>query len=469
MTYLRPHLDAATRKYWDSRDRLGRRRIGYFGTNVYRHGLLGGFIGAGHLLARMHGANPRRLLAAKCRAEQRRIFERELAPLFKKRHIRWLLDRPSALFGLGIPPSQFTALKGSEASMADVLHARLERLACDFDLADNYFAWQAFGRRYASGGSGPLPPYLQRENFEVLRARAGNVTVVHASLTEHLSHAARRLARRLCAARCPGLDDGRSNSTLCGPRSCARPGPAPASSSAPPARRRSCRAACPMRSCRGSTTTASLPAMDGEGPLLDLRRVPSLRAARLRRRAVAQPALPAAAHMDAIYRYQRYIYDASRKYYLWAATACSTSSSRRRAERCWRSRAGRGATSSRRAPLSACALLRLRYLRAPCSTPRAPRSRVRGSLIASTVVGDATTSSGERLFGVGAFDRVFISYALSMIPPWRQALRQALAGRGPGGRLHVVDFGEQQGGRGGSTQGFARLAAPILGGAAGGP
>jgi S-adenosylmethionine-diacylglycerol 3-amino-3-carboxypropyl transferase len=184
--YLGPHLDAATRKYWESRDRLGRRRIGYFGSNVYRHGLLGGFIGAGHLLARMHGANPRRLLAAKCRSEQRRIFERELAPLFKKRHIRWLLDRPSALFGLGIPPSQFAALKGGEASMADVLHARLERLACDFDLADNYFAWQAFGRRYASGGSGPLPLYLQRENFEVLRARADNVSVVHASLTEHL-------------------------------------------------------------------------------------------------------------------------------------------------------------------------------------------------------------------------------------------------------------------------------------------
>lgn len=186
-TYLRPHLDATTVKYWDSRDRIGRRRIGYFATNVYRHGLLGGFIGAGHLLARLHGANPRRLLKAKSRNEQRRIFESELAPLFKKRHIRWLLDRPSALFGLGIPPSQFTALKGSEASMADVLHARLERLACDFDFADNYFAWQAFGRRYASGGSGPLPPYLQRESFGLVRERAGNVSVVHASFTEHLA------------------------------------------------------------------------------------------------------------------------------------------------------------------------------------------------------------------------------------------------------------------------------------------
>lgn len=185
-TYLKPHLDADTRRYWESRDRLGRRRIGYFGRNVYRHGLLGTFIGAGHLLARMHGRNPRKMLGARSPTEQRQIFERELAPLFEKRHIRWLLNRPTALFGLGIPPSQFEALKGNEGHMASVLRARLERLACGFPLADNYFAWQAFGRRYASGGSGPLPPYLERGNFDSLRARVGAVSVLHASFTEHL-------------------------------------------------------------------------------------------------------------------------------------------------------------------------------------------------------------------------------------------------------------------------------------------
>lgn len=186
-TYIRPNLDEASRQYWESRNAIGRRRIKYFGTNLYRHGLLGQFIGAGHLLARVHGANPRRMLTAKTREEQRRIFEAELAPLFEKKHIRWLCERPSALFGLGIPPAQFDALKGNEQHMAKVLRARLERLACDFDLADNYFAWQAFGRRYASGGAGPLPPYLQRENFETLRSRIGNVDVQHRSFTEFLS------------------------------------------------------------------------------------------------------------------------------------------------------------------------------------------------------------------------------------------------------------------------------------------
>ncbi len=135
----------------------------------------------------MHGCNPRKLLRAKTREEQRQIFESEFAPLFEKKHIRWLLEKPSALFGLGIPPSQFQALKGKESHMAKVVRARLERLACDFDLQDNYFAWQAFGRRYASGGSGPLPPYLQRQHFDAIRARAGNVDVQHRSFTEYLA------------------------------------------------------------------------------------------------------------------------------------------------------------------------------------------------------------------------------------------------------------------------------------------
>ncbi len=185
--YIRPYLDETSRRYWEARNLLGRRRIGYFRTNLYRHGLLGTFIGASHLLARMHGRNPKKILASKNLQEQREIFESELAPLFEKRHIRWLLNKPSILFGLGIPPSQFAALKGNEAHMSNVVHQRLERLACGFDLSDNYFAWQAFGRRYATGGTGPLPPYLLRENFDNLRSRIGNVDVQHRSFTEYLA------------------------------------------------------------------------------------------------------------------------------------------------------------------------------------------------------------------------------------------------------------------------------------------
>jgi S-adenosylmethionine-diacylglycerol 3-amino-3-carboxypropyl transferase len=186
-TYLKAHLDPVTRAYWEGRDNLGRKRIGYFANNLYKHGLLGRFIGAGHTLARMHGCDLRQVLKAKSRAEQREIFDRDIGPLFRKPHIRWLCERPSALFGLGIPPAQFEALKGDEQYMADVLYKRVERLICDFDFKDNYFAWQAFGRRYASGGAGPLPPYLQRENFAAVRERAPGIEILHRSFTEYLA------------------------------------------------------------------------------------------------------------------------------------------------------------------------------------------------------------------------------------------------------------------------------------------
>lgn len=185
--HISQHLDEKSRKYWEGRNTIGRRRLGYFQTNLYKHGLLGSFIAAAHWLGRLHGRDPRKLLTAKSLAEQRQIFDREFAPLFERRHIRWLLDRPAALFGLGIPPSQYEALKGNETHMSRVIKARLERLACGFELKDNYFAWQAFGKRYKTGEHAPLPPYLQRQNFELVKARAQNITVEHRLFTEFLA------------------------------------------------------------------------------------------------------------------------------------------------------------------------------------------------------------------------------------------------------------------------------------------
>ena len=57
---------------------------------------------------------------------------------------------------------------------------------------------------------------------------------------------------------------------------------------------------------------------------------------------------------------------------------------------------------------------------------------------------DATAFDPERLFGKARFDCVFISYSLSMIPAWRMVLDGAIAQLAPGGELHIVDFGGQQ-------------------------
>lgn len=183
--FVAPVLDDATRRYWEGRDFTGRRRIGGFARGIYKHGLLGRFIGAAHLLARLHGVNPRRMLDAQSLDEQRAIFEAELAPVFDSAFMRWLTSQPASLFGLGIPPAQYEALAGDER-MDSVLKARLEKLACGFDLKDNYFAVQAFGRGYA-GGEGPLPPYLQAGNHQAVVERAGRVDVRHVNFTDFLA------------------------------------------------------------------------------------------------------------------------------------------------------------------------------------------------------------------------------------------------------------------------------------------
>ena len=187
--YILPHLDAQTARYWQGRHGLRRRRrIRRFSSNFYRAGLLGTFIGASHLVARLNGVNPRVMLKASTLEEQRRIFNQKFAPLFNRRALRWLVNRPASLYGLGIPPAQYKALAGeSEGGMADVLRQRLERLACGFPLSENYFAWQAFGRRYSP--SGALPPYLDPDNFALVRKYASRVSVHHASFTAHLSRA----------------------------------------------------------------------------------------------------------------------------------------------------------------------------------------------------------------------------------------------------------------------------------------
>ncbi len=185
---LRPRLDEATRSYWGARGLDGRRRIDAFARNFYRHGLLGRFIGAGHVVARLYGKRLDAVLAARTLAEQRLAFEREIAPLFEKRFVRWLARRPSALYGLGIPPSQYQALASDGPDgIASVLKRRVEKLACDFPVGDNYFAWQAFARSYAQADDPSLPPYLQARHFEFVRARADRVRPYHGSLTEFLS------------------------------------------------------------------------------------------------------------------------------------------------------------------------------------------------------------------------------------------------------------------------------------------
>ncbi len=191
-SHLRGRLDPDSRAYWDGRDILGRRRIGMFARNVYRKGLLGRFIGAGHAIARLHGCDPSRLLTARSLREQREFFEAEIQPILRSRVVRFLADQPFSLYGLGIPPAQYAALLSSASEgmkMADVLEQRLRRLACAFPVADNYFAWQAFGRRYPDGVDRTVPPYLARANYARIQSTIERIEIRHGNLIDELERA----------------------------------------------------------------------------------------------------------------------------------------------------------------------------------------------------------------------------------------------------------------------------------------
>jgi S-adenosylmethionine-diacylgycerolhomoserine-N-methlytransferase len=153
---------------------------------------------------------------------------------------------------------------------------------------------------------------------------------------------------------------------------------------------------------------------------------------------------PAAEHMDAIYRYQRFIYDASRKYYLLGRDRMLSELSPPSGGTVLEIACGTGRNlilAASRHPQARCYGFDISS--AMLTTARASIARAGLSQRIQVAEGDATDFSPKAMFGVDGFDRVFISYALSMIPQWRLALQMAVVSVAPGGRLHIVDFGEQ--------------------------
>lgn len=149
-----------------------------------------------------------------------------------------------------------------------------------------------------------------------------------------------------------------------------------------------------------------------------------------------------ATRMDGMYRYQRHVYDLTRKYYLLGRDAairgldlpangtllevgCGTGRNLAVAQRHFPQARLFGLDISREMLISA-----RKTFAGRAATPH-------------FMVADATRfKPGE--FGVDGFDRILVSYALSMIPDWEGAIDAALAALNPGGQLHVVDFGQQE-------------------------
>ena len=149
--------------------------------------------------------------------------------------------------------------------------------------------------------------------------------------------------------------------------------------------------------------------------------------------------------MDGVYRYQRHIYDLTRKYYLLGRDGliadldvpaggavleigCGTGRNLIAVGKAW----------------PRVALYGVDISEAMLATARGCVAKAGIGDRVTLAQGDACGFDAQALFGRATFDRVFISYALSMIPDWEAALRQAARCVAPGGRLEIVDFGQQE-------------------------
>jgi S-adenosylmethionine-diacylgycerolhomoserine-N-methlytransferase len=147
--------------------------------------------------------------------------------------------------------------------------------------------------------------------------------------------------------------------------------------------------------------------------------------------------------MDAIYARQRHVYDLTRKYYLLGRDrliaeldleaggsvieiGCGTARNLIAVARAWPGARCFGIDLSEEMLITA-------------------RANVARAGLSDRIVlaqGDATAFDPVALFGKATFDRVMLSYTLSMIPDWRAALVQAA--QIARGRVDCVDFGQQE-------------------------
>lgn len=153
----------------------------------------------------------------------------------------------------------------------------------------------------------------------------------------------------------------------------------------------------------------------------------------------------AADHMDRIYRYQRYIYDITRKPYLLGRDRILGELDPPQGGQVLEVGCGTGRNLIKAAKMYPGAEF-FGFDISSAMLQTAHRSVERASLQSRIHLteGDATNFDGGKAFGHATFDRVYISYALSMIPPWREALAHSFTCVKPGGTLLIADFGQQE-------------------------
>jgi S-adenosylmethionine-diacylgycerolhomoserine-N-methlytransferase len=157
---------------------------------------------------------------------------------------------------------------------------------------------------------------------------------------------------------------------------------------------------------------------------------------------------PSNAHnaMDQMYRHQRYIYDLTRKYYLFGRDKLIQELPVGENDHICEV----GCGTARNLVLLAKRHSKIHLYGIDASTEmlKTAQSSVAAAGLSKQIKLETALSTDFTAAKLGhnkPFDRLIYSYSLSMMDDWREALEHGFKQMKAGGTLHVVDFGNQEG------------------------
>ena len=147
--------------------------------------------------------------------------------------------------------------------------------------------------------------------------------------------------------------------------------------------------------------------------------------------------------MDHIYRHQRHIYDATRRHFLLGRDTLVAGLVPPEGSTVVEV----GCGTARNLIEAARAYPNCRFFGFDISTVMldTARAKIKAAGLEARIKvmpGDAANFDLQAMFDIPAADRILMSYTLSMIPPWREALQCSARQLTDCGSMHIVDFGQ---------------------------
>lgn len=182
---LRHDLPAAAQAFWDRR--IDFFTPGRFHQSFYHHGTTGLFarIANSYLQFRKAREAIEGLYEIDSAEERETYYNKYIRNLIWTDLIRRVLGYDATLSLLGVPRAQRQQIEQKYGSIVQFMEDALASVFVDVPPKENYFWWLYFFGFYTPEC---CPEYLKKENFEILRERAGCVSTYDGSIIDYLEN-----------------------------------------------------------------------------------------------------------------------------------------------------------------------------------------------------------------------------------------------------------------------------------------